>query len=239
MLFAGRPLRHHTQDQYARSLAATTSLVAEDIGHEIADHARALSQAAATLRATPMQAAALRANLERRAVLDGMFNEGVVVTNRRGEIITQLPVSTPSGSILTHGASVEQFANLGDAAPLLWIDTESRSGSALLVLGALLEDASGAVVGSLLGLTDLTRPSFIRSVTVRGRRRFAHHFGQGLACFSWLRRSLLPIAARSVGCSRRSTRTVSCNRHGLQYVVNLRHRGGGVRPQGLSISTYC
>ncbi|MFY8064489.1 MAG: hypothetical protein ACOVN2_12375 [Usitatibacteraceae bacterium] len=151
MLFAGRALRHHTQDQYARSLAATTSLVAEDIGHEIADHARALSQAAATLRATPMQAAALRANLERRAVLDGMFNEGVVVTNRRGEIITQLPVSTPSGSILTHGASVEQFAKLGDAAPLLWIDTESRSGRALLVLGALLEDASGAVVGSLLG----------------------------------------------------------------------------------------
>ncbi|WP_180132355.1 PAS domain S-box protein [Rhodoferax sp. BLA1] len=116
----------------------------------------------------------LQSSLNQRALLPNKFNEGVLVLNRQGGVLAdsaggiQRDRLAPLDLASVHTALNEGRSSIGR------VSVAAFAGTPTLDMAAPLRDASGRVVGAVLGLTNLRKPNPLAAITAN---RYGHTGG--------------------------------------------------------------
>ncbi len=164
--YASKMLRTDMEQLLGDQQRSTVALVAANIDQELKDRLNALEKIAGSFDENELKSpAALQGNLERRAILPLLFNGGHFITDAAGMTIASIPVE--AGRI---GINYSRFDNVAAALG------EGKSAIGALAIGVVLRvpvfslavpirDAQGNVVGSLVGVTDLSSDNFLDRIT--------------------------------------------------------------------------
>ena len=160
--YASKMLRTDMEQLLGDQQRSTVALVAANIDQELKDRLNALEKIAGSFDENELKSpAALQGNLERRAILPLLFNGGHFITDAAGMTIASIPVE--AGRI---GINYSRFDNVAAALG------EGKSAIGALAIGVVLRvpvfslavpirDAHGNVVGSLVGVIDLSSDNFL------------------------------------------------------------------------------
>ncbi|MFU8765837.1 MAG: cache domain-containing protein, partial [Haliea sp.] len=141
---------------------STVALVAANIDQELKDRLRSLEMIAADISNRELISPAMQQdNLERRSVLPFLFNGGFFITDAAGIAVASIPVE--AGRI---GINYSRFDNVAAALG------EGKSAIGALTIGVVLHvpvfslavpirDTQGKIVGSLVGVVQLTQDNFL------------------------------------------------------------------------------
>ncbi|QTQ38197.1 Diguanylate cyclase/phosphodiesterase, PAS domain-containing [Aromatoleum petrolei] len=161
-LYASHALRKDMRRLMGQQQFATATVLAAGVNDALAKRLHALEIFAGTIAATSgHDASDLQTLLERNPVLLDLFNGGVAVLDGGGTAIAGPPASAVRIGV--------NFADRDDVAAAL------RQGSAtigrpsmgedaraaMFGMAAPVRDATGRVVGAVLGMTELSKPNFI------------------------------------------------------------------------------
>jgi diguanylate cyclase (GGDEF)-like protein/PAS domain S-box-containing protein len=175
--YSGRLLRQDMQELLGKEQFSTASFIAADVDFELAERLRGLEQVANILSPVMLEnSVALQTFLERRPVFEGQFNAGIVVLDRKGTVIAEVPRS--AGRI---------GANFGDHHHIIGALKEGKTMIGVPIVGPILKapllamatpirDVQGKIIGALSGVTDLSKPNFLDRTSESG-------FGQTGAYF--------------------------------------------------------
>ena len=162
-----RLLREDMQTLLAKQQFSTVSFMADEANRELNDRLQELSRAAVLLgRSYDGRRESLSAFLEERPVLLDHFSGGVVILDVKGEALADAPAKYRVG---------HRFAEIDPIAATLF---EGKSTIGKPQLDPLLQvpvfnmavpirDTEGAVIGALIGVTDLKKPNFLDQITER------------------------------------------------------------------------
>lgn len=164
--YASRVLRADMQGLLGAQQSSTVSRVAAEISQELDERLGVLKTVAG--RITPAMLgnpAALQAFLEERLILRGPFNGGVVACGPAGTAIAGVP--TPAGGIGVTDLDDEVLAAvLEGGKPAIGRPAMDKTLSApVFVMAVPVRDAQGKVAGALAGVTDLSKPNFLDTIT--------------------------------------------------------------------------
>jgi hypothetical protein len=164
--YASKMLRADMEHLLGDQQRSTVALVAANIDQELKDRLIALEVIAGSFEEKELKSPAmLQRNLERRSILPLLFNGGFFVTDAAGIIIASVPVE--AGRIgINHISSDHVAGALG----------EGKSAIGAVMLGKVLRvpvfnmavpirDAQGMVVGSLVGVINLSADNFLDRIT--------------------------------------------------------------------------
>ncbi|MDO9197024.1 PAS domain S-box protein, partial [Rhodoferax sp.] len=145
---------------------STASHVAAEINRELDDRLEALKTIAETGGpAMLLNGATMQTLLRERPLLHGLFNGGVVAHRLDGTAIAEVPLS--AGRVGVNDMDIDTVA----AALKEGKSTVGRPvmGKKLLApvfyMTVPMRDAQGSVIGALSGVTNLSQPSFLESLT--------------------------------------------------------------------------
>ncbi len=169
-LYTSRMLREDMERLLGEQQFSTASFIASQVDDEMRDRLAALEQYA-TRRVDPSMLgdpAALQIRLETSPTIQIMFNAGLFVTGLDGTAIASVPISYGRVGI-----------NYSDRDYIITPTKEGKSAigkprigvavkAPIFAMSAPIRDAKGKVIGVLVGVTDLTRPSFLDKVTKGG-----------------------------------------------------------------------
>ncbi len=169
-LYTSRMLREDMERLLGEQQFSTASFIASQVDDEMRDRLAALEQYA-TRRVDPSMLgdpAALQIRLETSPTIQIMFNAGLFVTGLDGTAIASVPISYGRVGI-----------NYSDRDYIITPTKEDKSAigkprigvavkAPIFAMSAPIRDAKGKVIGVLVGVTDLTRPSFLDKVTKGG-----------------------------------------------------------------------
>ena len=167
---ANRMLREDMERLLGEQQFSTASFVASQVDDEMRNRLAALEQYA-TRRVDPSMLgdpAALQIRLETSPTIQIMFNAGLFVTGLDGTAIASVPISYGRVGI-----------NYSDRDYIITPTKEDKSAigkprigvavkAPIFAMSAPIRDAKGKVIGVLVGVTDLTKPSFLDKVTKGG-----------------------------------------------------------------------
>jgi PAS domain S-box-containing protein len=141
---------------------ATVSMHAGELNREITDRLRLLGNV------TPLMAQGLEGKsggiqqtLEDRPALPGYFNGGLFVTDTQGIAIASIPLS--AGRLGLNYMERDQVANaLKDGKSTVSKPVNGQAlQSPVISMAAPIRDDNGAIIGALVGVTDLGKPHFM------------------------------------------------------------------------------
>jgi len=165
-IYASRILRDNMQHVLGEQQFATVSLLAAEVDHEMKDRLHVLERVAERVSPALLgEAPALQAFLEQRMILQGPFSGGIIVTRRDGRAIAEL--SPAVGQIGTNYLALDPLdivLRSGQAAmgqPVYG----SKLGAPVFAMAAPIRDPQGRVIGALVGITNLTKASFLNRTT--------------------------------------------------------------------------
>ena len=146
---------------------STETFIAEGVTEELEKRIRSM-ESVAPLFSTAIQhgnIATLQTLLERRPILQTLFNGGTFVTGIDGIAIADVPLSTErigvnfSDRDYLVGAIKEGEATIGK--PIMGLFSKSP----IFVIAVPIRDPEGKVIGALMGVTDLGKPNFLNRIT--------------------------------------------------------------------------
>ncbi len=161
-LFSSHELRTDMQQMLSQQQTSAVTLLTNEVQHELSDRLGMLEQVSSRMDALVMASTgALQAHLETQLLLNHSFNGGAMVLNQAGQAIAELPRGTGrvglsfmdrdyARSTLLHGQSAYGSPVEGRALKSPVID-----------IAVPIRNKQGDVVGALVGVTDLSRPSFL------------------------------------------------------------------------------
>ncbi len=167
--YISRLLKDDMQRVLGDQQFATVSFIAAQVNDELSNRLAALELVAKLIDAHLMgNPATLQARLEQRPILQSLFNGGIFVTGPDGTAIASLPQSVGRVGInymdrdsvaisLKEGKTVISRPVIG-----------KKLGAPLFTIAAPIRDAHGKVTGTLVGVVDLGRPSFLDKITDLG-----------------------------------------------------------------------
>jgi len=165
-LFASRELRADMQQMLSQQQASAATVLANEVQHELSDRLTLLEKLAAHMDAPLMASAgALQTYLKNQLMLHGTFNSGVMVLNQAGQAIAELPGGT--GRVgLNFMDRDYAHATLLQGQPAYGSPVSGRAlKKPLIDMAAPIHNAQGQVIGALVGITDLSRPSFLDMIS--------------------------------------------------------------------------
>ena len=163
--YISRMLRDDMEHLLANQQSSTVSYVAAELNRHFEQRITALERVAASIDQSMLDhPAALQEMLERRLILQDLFNSGVVAVSLDGTAVADVPIV--AGRRGTNYAS-----NLATQAAL----TTGRSVVGQPVIGRVLRqpvfnintairDGQGRVIGAMFGVINLAKPSFLDSI---------------------------------------------------------------------------
>jgi len=163
--YAAKMLRTDLEQLLGDQQRSTVALVAANIDQELKDRLTALEGIAGDFDEKEMASpATLQGILERRPILPLLFNGGYFVTDAAGITTASMPVK--AGRI---GINYSRFDNVAAAL------NDGRSAIGALAIGLVLRDpvfsmavpirdAQGQVIGSLVGVTNLSSDNFLDKI---------------------------------------------------------------------------
>lgn len=164
--YAAKMLRTDMEQLLGDQQRSTVALVAANIDEELKDRLTALETIAADFGKRELKSPAMQQdNLERRSILPLLFNGGYFVTDAAGTTTASVPVK--AGRI---GINYSRFDNVAAALG------EGKSAIGALAIGVVLRvpvfslavpirDAQGQVIGSLVGVINLSSDNFLDKIT--------------------------------------------------------------------------
>jgi diguanylate cyclase (GGDEF)-like protein/PAS domain S-box-containing protein len=165
-LYVGRTLQSDVQRLLGEQQFGTVSMLAAEINDDIQDRLDALHVIAETLAPTISEGpASTQKTLERLPIFQRLFNLGSFVTGMDGVAIATFPASFDRLGI-----------NYMDREYVIAALKEDKSSVGKPVLGRVLNqpvftiavpihDPKGQVIGALVGVTDLGKPSFLDKIS--------------------------------------------------------------------------
>lgn len=166
-LFATQRLQADMVRMQGEQQLSTVSAVAAQVNSAIEDRLRGLEDYAKG-RFSPEVIANAGLAQERLAtalILRSMFNGGIFLTDAKGTAIASLPVSTPRVG-LNYMDRVSVAESLNEARSIVGSPSIGKVLRTPIVhMVAPVFDASGKVIGALVGATDLGQPNFLDKVT--------------------------------------------------------------------------
>jgi diguanylate cyclase (GGDEF)-like protein len=165
-LYAGHTLRDDMERTVGEQQFSTVSFAADQLNERLTDRMTALESVADVLDSTTLaDAAALQRFLELRPILSILFNGGVYFAGVDGTVRASLPVAL--GRVGMNYLDRDYVAApLEHGKPLISkpvIGKTLRSPAFAMVAPVRL--AHGHVAGVLVGMTDLSKPSFLNKIT--------------------------------------------------------------------------
>lgn len=164
--YASKMLRTDMEQLLGDQQLSTVTLVAANIDQELKDRLTALERIAADFDASELNSPALlQAIIERRPILPLLFNGGYYVTDASGTAIASVPVEAGRIGI--------NYMDRNHVAAALG---EARSAFSTVVIGKVLQipvfslavpirNAQGKVMGSLVGVINLSTDNFLDKIT--------------------------------------------------------------------------
>lgn len=168
-LVANRMLRDDMQAIVGAQQLSTVTTLAAELNHQIEDRLQALQDVANGIdSATLASTSALQARLEILVALQRMFNAGVFITRLDGVPVADAPVSA---NRLGRGVAERDYmiAALQEGRASVGKPVLGKVlGTPVFSMAAPIRDAQGKPVGVVVGVVDLSRPSFLENVTREG-----------------------------------------------------------------------
>lgn len=145
---------------------STVSLIAAGVNQELGDRLNALKIVATHINPSMFgNTAALQSFLEQRPVLLDMFNAGTFVTGIDGTAIASVPLSAERIGVnfmdRDHIAAALKEGKSTVSRPVIG----KKQRTPFVVMGVPIHDTQGRVIGSLSGVTDLSKPNFLDKIT--------------------------------------------------------------------------
>jgi hypothetical protein len=164
--YASKMLRADMEQLLGDQQLSTVALVAANIDQELKDRLTALESIAAYFDEKELKSpATLQGILERRPILPMLFNGGYFVTDAAGTATASIPVE--AGRIgINYGLSNNVAAALGEGKSAIGA---LEIGKVLRVpvfsLAVPIRNSQGKVVGSLVGVVNLSADNFLDRIT--------------------------------------------------------------------------
>jgi PAS domain S-box-containing protein len=164
--YASKMLRADMEQLLGDQQLSTVALVAANIDQELKDRLTALERIAADFKEKEFRSpVVMQDNLERRSILPMLFNGGYFVTDAAGTATASIPVKV--GRIgINYGLSNNVAAALGEGKSAIGA---LEIGKVLRVpvfsLAVPIRNAQGKVVGSLVGVVNLSADNFLDRIT--------------------------------------------------------------------------
>jgi len=159
-------LRTNLKQSLSGQQLSTVNLVAANIDQELKERLTALEMVAADFNESELKSPATQQrNLQRRSILPLLFNGGYFVTDAAGTTTASLPVE--AGRIgINYGRYDNVAAALGEGKPAIGA---LAIGLVLRVpvfsMAVPIRDTQGKVIGSLVGVTNLSVDNFLNRIT--------------------------------------------------------------------------
>ncbi len=161
-LFASRELRTDLQQMLSQQQVSAATVLANEVHHELSDRLALLDKLAAHFD-EPLMAAtdALQTHLQVQLALDNTFNGGVMVLNPMGQTVAELPPGTGRIGLNFMDRDYARAALL-QGLPAYGSPVAGRTlKEPLISMAVPIRNAQGQVLGALVGITDLSRASFL------------------------------------------------------------------------------
>ena len=164
VMYAGYILRHDLKHLLGVQQLSTTTLLAEDVNHEIEFRLASLEQAAAVI--TPAiigNPERLQECLQNRLILQNIFNGGMYAVGPDGTTLADIPRSTGRTGMNVSGK--EWFVQALSGAPAIGKPVIGRMLKVpVFTMAVPVRAGDGTVIGVLAGVVDLSRPSFLDKI---------------------------------------------------------------------------
>jgi len=165
--YASRMLRTNMEQLLSEQQFSTVSLIAANINQEFVERRQALELIAADFVETDLKSAtALQDVIEHRPILGLMFNGGYFVTNAEGMAIASVPLAANRAGVDYMTRDYVATA-LREGKPAF---SSVIVGKALQVpifgLAVPIRNSTGQVIGSLVGIINLTSENFLDRIMV-------------------------------------------------------------------------
>jgi len=163
--YASRMLRQDMERLLGKQQFSTVSLAAEQVNTELTDRLRALEINAGEITPALLgKAATLQAYLEKRLIIQDMFNGGISVVRSDGTVIVDVPRSL--GRIGINYLDQDYIAGaLKDGKSIIGRPVIGKTLlTPVLVMATPIRDAQGKVIGALFGVINLGKPNFLDKI---------------------------------------------------------------------------
>ena len=162
-----RLLREDMLDVLSRHQFSIVSFMADEANRELGDRLQTLGRTAAMLgRNFSRDADTLSDFIESRPVLMEHFNGGLIVLDRAGRALADVPAQGRVGLDFTDVAPVS--GSLNDGKSTIGPPREDPVlGRPVFNMSVPIRDLDGVVIGALVGVVDLTKPGFLDQITGR------------------------------------------------------------------------
>ena len=163
--YASKMLRTDLEQLLSDQQLSTVALVAANIDQELKERMTALERIAGDLDESELKSPAkLQANLERRSILPMLFNAGYYVTDAAGTTTASFPVE--AGRIgINYRFRNHVAAALGEGkSATSTVDIGKALQVPVFSLAVPIRDAQGKVVGSLVGVINLSSGNFLDKI---------------------------------------------------------------------------
>jgi len=164
--YASRMLREDMQRLLGEQQFSMASVAAAEINGELQLRLRSLQTVAERIAPeVPDHTAALQTALQDQAVLQSLFNGGLIAYRGDGTAIADTaPAAGRIGANYADDASIAA-ALQKDTPTIGWPVLGKRSGVAEISLSVPIHDGHGTVIGALAGVLQLGQPNFLDEIT--------------------------------------------------------------------------
>ncbi|RMC95343.1 EAL domain-containing protein [Aquitalea palustris] len=163
-LLISHSLRRQMEDTISAQQFSAVSLAAREVDRSVKERMQILQSLAEQLKNLPVTEAELQPQLERRPLLQQMFNWGIVVLDTQGMARASIPASQGrTGQSYQQRDFVRQALRQGvsQVAEPVW---GMHSKQPLIAMLQPLRDRDGRIRGLLMGVSNLALPNFLDDI---------------------------------------------------------------------------
>ncbi|QDL53726.1 response regulator [Rhodoferax aquaticus] len=172
-LVSGSVLRQDLERELGQRQLTVAGFVAQQVDQEIGERLAALELVAEGITPAAMaKPAALQTYLEQQVLFQSMFNGGTFATNTEATALASVPLDAKRAGVsyadrpFVMAAINEGKSSVGE--PVIGKQLKAP----VIVMAVPVRSASGNIMGALMGVVNLGKPSFLDKIT-------QNHYGEG------------------------------------------------------------
>ncbi|MBA4707851.1 bifunctional diguanylate cyclase/phosphodiesterase [Aquitalea aquatica] len=164
-LLISHSLRQQMEDTISAQQFSTVSLTAREVDRSVSERVQALQSLTRQFKGKPVSTAAIQPELLRRPILLMMFNWGIVVLDKNGQVQASIPESLGRDG---HSYADSAFFRLTMQHGGRYITEPMQghyTGKPVISMLEPLLDANGKLEGLIMGVTNLAQPNFLDDIS--------------------------------------------------------------------------
>ncbi|WP_167467125.1 EAL domain-containing protein [Aquitalea magnusonii] len=164
-LLISHSLRQQMEDTISAQQFSTVSLAAREVDRSVRERVQALQSLTTQFKGKPVSTAAIQPELLRRPILLMMFNWGIVVLDKNGEVKASIPESLGRNGRSYADSAFFRLAMQHGGRYITEPMQGHYSGQPVISMLEPLLDAHGKLVGLIMGVTNLAQANFLDDIS--------------------------------------------------------------------------